>query len=374
MLSPTRWIVIAAVLLTATLSVSGQDRIEVTCESAGALERALNRAKNLEAVEIFLHGVCVGNYVIESDHVTLRGATPDSGLAAPGGDPGSLPVLEVIDVKASLRGFSIAGGLVGVWVHGTNSDLLLVDVNVHDQGAVGAYADDGGSLRLIDTTIRDGDIGVLIQSESSANFQRITVAHHRVGVIVADRSTAALNDTTIESCEQTGLGVQRRSDTNVLGGVFRDNGEVYLSAVDRSTITLIAETTIGSESDATSFAMGATRFSRISSFGTSTIYGDVSALDNASIRLGNTVHHGDLVGSLFADAHVRDAEITGSVFCTDGGNVICSRTTTSGAVGCASSTCGSPTAEAIVRSPGATRAPILNESRFERPIRPATSR
>jgi hypothetical protein len=368
--SPMRWVVATAVLLATTLSVNAQDRIEVTCESAGALERALNRAKNLKEVDIILRGVCVGHYTIETDGVTLRGATPESGLAAPGESLGSFPVLEVIDAQASLRGLTVQGGSIGVWVHGLDAELLLVGVEVHGQESVGAYADAGARLRLIDSTVRDSDLGVLTQSGSSANLQRVTISNHRVGVTVFEMSFAALNDTTIENCRTAGLSVHRRSDANVLGGLFRENGQVHLSAVDRSGISLLNDPTIGSETDSTEFAMGATRSSRISSFGIPAIYGDASALDRGSLRLGETILHGDLITSLFSDAHVRDAEIIGSIVCNDGSDVICSRTTTSGSVGCASSTCGPPTADATGRSSSTARGPIVKALRFERQGRP----
>jgi len=369
MLPPMNWIVAAAVLLTAMPSLGGTTRIDVQCEFTGALERALIRAEALESVDIFIHGVCVGNYLIESDGIALRGASPESGLAAPSNSPGFLPVLEVDGAVASLRGLSVEGGEIGVMVHGPNGDLVLVDVDVHDQNSVGAFADGGARLFLIDTTIRNGRLGVLTDSGSSANLQRVTVSNQQVGITVFDRSFAALNDTTIENCREAGLSVRSRSDANVLGGVFRENSQVHISAVDWSSIRLLSEPTIGSATDTTSFAMGATRSSRIASYRAPTIYGDVSALDDASIRLGETVLHGDLLASHFANAHVRDAEITGSVFCSDGADVICRQTTTSGSSGCASSTCGPPTAETIGRSPSAAYAPVLNEFRFEPPAR-----
>ena len=369
MLGPMTWMLAIAISLTPTPVVERPGRIEVNCSSPGALERALFRAEKLGKVEIRLHGVCTGNFVIASDGVTLRGATPESGVAAPAGNPSRLPVIEVADAKASLREMAVRGVEVGVLVEGRDAEVLLYEVDVHDTDGLGVYAKRGAHAQLLDTTIRDGGIGLVVESSSTANLQRVTVTNQQVGVIVTDRSFAALSDTTIEDSREGGLSVSQRSDATVLGGVFSENSQVHMSSRDWSRITLLNEPAVGSPTDATEFALGVTRYATIASYGTSDIYGHASALIGGALQLGNTVLHGDLTAVQFANAHVRNAEIMGSVVCLDGADVICRQTTTAGAFGCPSSTCGPATAEAIDRASSASTSPVLEEPSLEAPPR-----
>lgn len=369
MLGPMTWMLATAIALTTTPARDVQRRIDVDCESARALEHALLRAERRDGVDIYLHGVCTGNFVISSGGVTLRGATPDSGLAAPSGNPTLKPVLEVVDARANLVGLVVQGAEVGVHVHGWDAEVLLFEVDVRNQDGVGVLSERGAHAQLLDTTLRDGGIGLLVRSNSTANLQRVTVTNQQVGVIVTDRSFVALSDTTIEESRVGGLGVTQRSDAVVLGGVFSENSQVHMGSGDWSSITLLNDPVVGSPTDATGFALTTIRYATIASYGTADIYGHAGALIGGALRLGNTVLHGDLTAGQFANAHVRNAKITGTVVCFDGADVICSGTTTAGAFGCPSSTCGPATAEAIDRAPSASTGPVLEEPSLEVPPR-----
>jgi hypothetical protein len=368
MLGPMIWILATAIAMPAAPPEEVQRRIiDVDCASAGALERALVRAEKLGEVEIRLDGVCTGNFVITSDGVTLRGATPDSGVAAPVGNPGHLPVIKVAGAKASLRALSVQGIEGGILVEGWDAEVLLSRVDVHNTAWYGVYASRGAHAQLLDTTLRSGGIGLLVESNSTANLQRVIVSNQLRGVVVSDRSFAAISDTTIENSFEGGLLVSQRSDATVLGGVFRNNSQVHMSSNDWSRITLLNDPVVGSTTDSTEFALGTIRYATIVSYGTSEIYGHASALIGGALQLGNTVLHGDLVAVQFANAHVRNAEITGIVVCVDGADVICSGATTAGAFGCPSTTCGPATAEAIDRAPSVSTGPVLEESNLDVP-------
>jgi hypothetical protein len=354
------------ILLTPMFETAVSRRIDVACESERALERALAKAEMLGEVDIYLHGVCRGNFVIATDGVTLRGATPESGLAAPVGAPSPMPVLEVVDAQASLRGLVVHGGEVGVLVHGWDAEVLLFEVDVHDQDGVGVIASRGARVRVVDTTVRDGFIGIVAQSDSNINLQNVVVDNQDVGVIVSDESFAALNDTTIENSREGGLNVDNRSDVNILGGVFRENGEVHVNANDWSSVRLVSNVMIGSETDTTPYALGVARNATIASFTTPVIYGDVTALVGGSIRLGSTVLNGNLTVVQFSNAHVRNSEITGTVVCVDGADAICRQTTTGGVFDCPSPTCGTATAEAVGRAPSVYESPVVEVPLFER--------
>jgi parallel beta helix pectate lyase-like protein len=337
------WILATAVSVAAVRAPAAQAslQLDVDCAGAHALERALARAARLRTVDLVLHGVCRGHFVIRRPGITLRGATGDSGLGPPPGDTGSAPVLEIVDVEASVRDLVVEGGTIGVQVRGFESDVLLFGVDVHgQQDGIGVYALRGGRIRILDSTVHDGHAGIVAEAGANINLQRVIVSDESTGVFVTGGSFAALNDTTIEDNREAGLNVGGRSDANVLGGIFRENGQIHVAANDWSGVTLVTPVTLGSDADATSSALGAARSSVIQSYSTPEIHGDVVALDGGALRLGNAVIRGDVVVLQFANAAVRDSEITGSVVCLDGSDAICSATTSGGVFGCPSSTCG----------------------------------
>ena len=369
MLAPTTWLLTITVSMAPIFGWDVPRRIDVDCDSDRALQRVLGRSHRRGQVDIYLHGICKGNFVITTDGVTLRGATRESGLAAPAGATGDFPVLEIVDAQVTLRGLIVQGGAIGVLVLGRDADVLLFEVDVEGEEGVGVFANRGARVRMIDSTLRDGGIGLLAQSDTEVNLQRVVVNNQRVGVSVSDRSFAALNDTTIENNREAGVIVGHRSDANVSGGNFHENGDVHVSAKDWSSVTLLSGVTMGSDADTTRFALGANRSATIASFTTPVIHGDVSVLVGGSIRLGETVLHGDLAVVQFADAYVRDAEIIGSVVCVDGADAICSRTTTAGVFGCPSPTCGETIAEAAGRAPPVSGFPVVEVPRLELPQR-----
>lgn len=372
MLELTAWILASSISLTQLLGFEPPRRIDVDCDTPRDLKRALALARFVGPVEIHLHGVCTGNFVITSDGVTLRGATPDSGLAAPEGATIALAVLEVADAQAVVRDLIVRGGDVGVLVQGWNAHLQMLEVDVHDQAAgIGVYAMRGAELRLFNFTVRDALVGIALRTEAHINFQNGVVSGHEVGIDAFDDCLVTLNDTTIENNKGAGLNVGDRSDANIFGGAFRENGQVHVNANDWSSVSLLSEVEVGSKTDATPIALSVGRDSTLVSYSAPVIYGDVSALAGASIRMGNTVVNGDLIVSLFSNAHVRTAEITGIVFCSDGSEAICRQTTTGGAFDCPSPTCGSPPAENMRRAPVV---PEILEFEMPRPGRRLRSR
>ena len=362
----TTWILVTAISLTPPVAAGLPGRIDVDCESETALKRALARAARIGEVDIYLNGVCVGNFVITGGDVTLRAATPGSGLAAPS-EPTAPAVLEIDHAKASLRGLVVQGGEIGVFVHGWDAEVFVYQTDVHDQIGVGVYGSRGATVRVFESTVRDGFTGVSVQDDGQLFLQQSVVSNLQVGVTVFDESFAGISETTIENNGEGGLNVGHRSDVNILGGVFRDNGQVHVNANDWSSVTLLFEPTIGSETDATSYSLSVNREAVIASYSTPDLYGDVSALVGGSIRIGNTVVHGDLTALQFANAHVRNSEITGVVACTDGSDVICKQTTTGGVVGCPSPTCG-PAPEAVGTAPPVPEHPVIELPRFERQL------
>jgi hypothetical protein len=331
---------LAATLALSQVPVAQLPRpIEVNCSLPGALEHALARAMKAGGAEILLHGVCVGNFTIATDGVTLRGATPDSGLAAPAGGSGFLPVVEVVDAEVALRGLTVRGGPVGLWAEGWGAELLLVGVDVFDHEA-GVVASRGARARLIDSSVRDGVVGVTAQFDSVVNLQRVVVSGEESAVVAFDESDAYLSESTIENNRGAGVVATGSSTVVVGGGEFHENGEIHITAQDRSDVTLRLGVVLGSESDATPWALGANERSTITSYSTPEIHGDLYLLDGASIELGETVVHGSLDVWIFSNAYVRDAEIVEGVACSIGGEALCYDVLSPSVSGCPSPTCG----------------------------------
>jgi hypothetical protein len=347
-------------------------RIDVDCQSGGSLDRAISKAAKLGKVDIYLHGVCEGNFVIAADGITLRGATSDSGLAAPDGGANRLPVLEVDDAQAELRGLVVRGGEVGVLVRGWNAEVFLGEVDVYGQivGGAGVVAIRGAMVQLLDSTVRDGNIGIVAESSSEINLQGVVVNNQRIGVVVTGESNAALsNATTIANNHEAGLIVDTRSDVNIFDTAFRDNGQVHIDAGEWSEVNVVSGVTVGSADDTTSYSLGAIRGATIASYSTPAIYGNVSVLDGGSIQFGNTVLNGYLALALFAKVYVQNATITGLVFCADGSDAICAGVTTGGAIGCPSTTCGQPPQATDGRGSALPGYPAIEVPRFDLPRR-----
>jgi hypothetical protein len=303
--------------------------------------------------------------VISTPGISLRAGTPGSGLAAPADDISYRPVLEVDDVPVYLNGLIVRGGFVGLHVHGWKGQLTLSGVDVFGQQDVGVYASDGSWAGVFDSTVRDGYTGVAAVNGATVNVQRSAVHDLYQGVVVFQRATAALSDCTIERNSSVGLLASIRSDVNVLGCALRENGESHVAATDFSTISLFNGVAVGAEGDATPWALGVARNATISSNGLPPIYGSASAIDNGSLRLGDTVLHGDLFVSLFSDVAVRDSQILGVVACRDGAQGICSQTATQGNHGCSPSCGSAPDPSVRIAFPDqerapATKAPSLN--------------
>ena len=342
-------------------------RIDVHCQRGDLLERAIARAARLGQVDIYLHGVCEGNFVIATDGITLWGATSDSGLAAPDGGANRLPVLEVDDAQTELRGMVVRGGEVGVVAHGWNADVSLYEVDVSGQipGGGGVYATRGAFVGLIGSTVRDGNVGIVADSSSEINLQSVVVKNLRLGVAVTGGSFAAFTDSTIANNSEGGLTVDYRSDANIFSTAFHDNGQVHINAGEWSEVNILSGVTLGSEGDTTPWSIGAIRGATIASYSTPAIYGNVSVLDGGSIQFGNAVLTGNLELSQFAKIYVRSATITGIVFCADGSDAICSSVTTGGVLGCPSTTCGPPLPGAGAIAPALPSYPAIEVPRFD---------
>ena len=348
----------ATASLTAPPSADASRWIDVDCRSAHALEHALAKAKRLGGADILLHGLCEGHFVITSDGVALRGATPDSGISAPAGSTYPYAVLEVVNVSTYLNGLTVRGGVYGVLARGWDADVVLSNVEVHDQINVGVVASQGASAVLFNSTVRDGAVGIAAWSNGKLTLQRVVVNNRTTGVAVTEGSSAGLNETTITNSRGVGLFADSRSDAFVSGSVFRENGFVHIAAESWSGVNVRDDVTLGSASDTTQFALGARSQSTIICT-TPDIYGDVYVYAGSSAYTGNTVLHGDLIVGLFSNAHVQNGEITGNVVCSDDADAICDGATSAGVSQCPSPTCGSPTPEATARARSLPELPTM---------------
>lgn len=316
--------------------------IVADCSRPQALEQALTRAAKQGGGDIRVEGSCTGNYRIETDSVTLRGAPGASLIAA---DPDA-PVVEVVAARAALRNLTVRGGVVGLYVHGTDHDVLLVGLTLRDN-IEGAFADDRARMRVIDTVVEDCRFG-LSYRDADGNVSDSTIAADEVGISILSDARFALIDSVVRDHAGAGISVGGRSDALLIRSHFENNGQVHVNAIDYSTVSLLQETTLGVSGDETWFALGSGRRSTVSATTAGDVYGDVSSLSRASINLFNGVVHGDLLVQTFSDAHVINVEVTGQFICTGLSQALCSGVTSGGNFGCASE-CGDATAQASTR-------------------------
>jgi len=319
------------------------DRIDVDCAVEGSLARALERAAQTTGADVYLHGMCQGGIVIAGGSVTLRGATPDAGLTLDDG-PGSV-LVGIENAQVSLRNLTLTGGEAGVLIDGGDAEVLLYEVEVGEH-EVGVFARKGARVRIMNSLVRDGTVGVVAQFSAQATLFGTTVTGEDLAVSIANESAGVITDCTIENNLSGGLELRTLSQAYVQGSTFHENGQIHMFAGGRSDLTLGANLAIGSETDTTEFALGASEHASISSYSTPAIYGHASALDRGSLRIGNATIDGNLIVSIFSDALVSNGEIVDGVFCDKGSDVVCTGGTTTPSVqGCPSTTCGSsPTA------------------------------
>lgn len=335
----TTWL-LAATVSVAQVSVPMPPRqIHVDCTIDGALQRALARAHRHRAADFVLHGICRESVVLTTDGVTIRGATPDSGLASPAAGGAFEPVVEVVDAQVSLRGMVVQDGYIGVLARGWDADVLLFDVHLVNNNG-GVIASRGGTARLIDATVRDGEVGVEAQFNGELNLQNVVVSGHDTAISAFDKSRAALTDVTVENNRVSGVLASIRSDVNIVGGAFRENGQVHISSGRRSDVALLWDVIVGSEADGTQIALGAKDHASIESFTTPLIHGAVRGLDGGSIRLGNTMIEGVILLSQFSDAYVFNTEVSEGISCESGSDAVCQGSAIPMVSGCPSPTCG----------------------------------
>lgn len=307
----------------------------VDCRVEGALERALSRAEKVDHALIELHGVCAGSYVIHSGDISLWGATPDSGLAG----AGPAPTLTILEGRIGIHQMTIRDGVVGVVAEGWNATVVLdrVDVVGHE---VGVVASRGGTARVLDSTVRDGQIGVEAQYSASANLQNVTISGQDNAVIAWKGSEIAVNQCTIVDNREVGVAAQYDSQVLLYGGSLLNNGGVHVISGDRSDVSLASAPIVGSDTDETEWSFGVFRHSSISTFSTPAIHGNIYAFDGGSLRLGNTTLDGGVMASEFSDVFLSSSEVTGGVSCASGSDAVCVGVTSPGAMGCASASCG----------------------------------
>jgi len=319
---------------------SAWTRVHVDCADAGLLTKTLAMTGDIGNIEIYLDGVCEGNFVIQGGRVIIRGATPNSGISAPIVDPPPLPVLNVINADVSLRDMVIQGGMFGLLVEGSDAEVLLASAEVLGQSDIGVGVKTGGSARILRSTIRESPIGVAVWSGADVLLDESVVADHQTGVISFDRSYVSLLDTVVSACGLVGLQIADRSEGSVTGGRFFNNGQLHVHVSDRSDVQLYRMEELGSADDPTDFALGAVRHSRVSSYTTPVITGSVYLLDEAAIRLGSTNVRGDLLIKMFSNAYVRGTQIDGLVGCWYGSDAVCRFSTSGEQYGCPSRSCG----------------------------------
>ena len=151
------------------------------------------------------------------------------------------------------------------------------------------------------------------------------VSDNDLGVLVTLQSRAGVVRSVVEGNREARLYVRCRSEAIAWDGIFRHNGQVHVGTSDRSDVTLLGNVVVGAEEDDTWYSLTASRKATVSSYSSPVIHGNVGAVDEGKIGVGNTVVHGDVHVRLFSKAQVRDGEITGMIVCRDASDAVCER-------------------------------------------------
>lgn len=334
--------------------------MEVDCDAGQSLSRALLRVRRAPGSTILIRGTCVGNFVLTTDSVQLRGFSPEESVLAAPAPEGGLPILEVRDARdVSIRRLGFRQGLGGVrFLRSPGGAVFESEFEGNGVGVVFSYSDDG---HVWDTVFHDNDFGLVSQYRSSVNVQQSTFLDNRVeGLQAFSHSSLILVDSQVTGSGQAGVNASTVSDVLLWTSAMSDNGDAHLFADDRSKVQIVGGVSLGTAEDATPFAVLLDQSSSLHSGAEADYYGEILVWRNSFLELGNVNVHGPIRSEYFSRVMLFQTQLTEPAVCTTGADLTCS-----GNAGAETSDC--PSAANCV-------APSAPSARRDRPDRPAVDR
>ena len=224
----------------------GWARVDCDKEQDGALQRAIDRARSGDTIEV--RGSCSENVSIPigTDRLTLDGG----GSAAVHGPDPAVNTISARGVRAlTIRGFRISGGRAGISIDRGSS--ALIDHNtIEYTGRFGIIAGGWSTANIVNNTIQNNPshginvtgnafvfIGFTTADDvvASPNTIRYNAVH---GITVSYSSSARIAGNTISNNGRNGINVERASHVAVSDNAIDANGQNGIFVTENSGVNL----------------------------------------------------------------------------------------------------------------------------------------
>jgi parallel beta-helix repeat protein len=254
LVSSTRMgVVTPAVTAESQLGSQGWANVDCAREQAGALQRALDRARSGDTIRV--SGTCNENVIIPlgTDLLTLDGG----GTATINGPDAALNTLSARGVRGlTIRGFRITGGRAGISIDRGSS--ASIDGNTIEYvGRFGIIAGGWSTVNIVNNTIQNnpshginvtGNAFVFIgfatadDTIASPNTIRYNGVH---GINVSFSASARIAGNTISDNVRNGVNVDRASHATVSDNTIDANGQNGIFVTENSGLNLGSDTGTG---------------------------------------------------------------------------------------------------------------------------------
>ena len=248
-------VVVRPVAAQSTASDQSHGWAHVDCgqESAGALQRAIDRARTGDTITV--SGTCYENVFIPAgkDLLTLDGG-------GSGSIHGTDPTANTIQMRGprgiTIRNLTISGGRVGIDI-GRGATALIDGNTIHGTGRNGITLGSFATANIVNNTIENnpthgilvtgnafGFIGFATADDTSAspNVIRNNGVH---GINVTLSSSARIAGNTISGNARNGINVDRVSQANVSDNTINANGQHGIYVTENSGVNLGSDTGTG---------------------------------------------------------------------------------------------------------------------------------
>jgi nitrous oxidase accessory protein NosD len=231
----------------------GWARVDCDHERPGALQRAIDRARPGDTIEVI--GTCYENVVIpvDKDRITLDGG----GNATINGPDATMNTLQVRGPRGTtIRGLTITGGRVGIDI--SRSASALIDGNTIERtGRNGITLGALASANIANNTIQDNPGQGILVTGAAFGFIGFasaddTVASPNVirgnginGISVTLSSSARIAGNVISDNARNGILVERASQANVSDNLIEANGQNGIFVTENSGVNLGSDTGSG---------------------------------------------------------------------------------------------------------------------------------
>jgi parallel beta-helix repeat protein len=235
-------------------SAQSQGWANVDCdkESAGALQRAIDRARSGDTVQV--NGTCEENVNIPEgkNRITLDGG----GHATNHGPDPAISSIAVRGMGTTITALTISGGRDGIDV-GRNATAVIDGNTITGAGRFGILVHGSGAAAIVNNTIENNQNNGIVVSTNSFAFVGVRSGEDAVaspniirfngghGVSVAFSSAARVVGNTIGNNTRNGINVERASNASAASNSIDGNGQNGVYVTENSAVNLGSDTGSG---------------------------------------------------------------------------------------------------------------------------------